>query len=118
MGLPPETPKLVRCLMISCCVNPACRAEFKLLNAGDLYAHERPSDDTEFFWLCSACAPKVDLQLDPNGRVSVRPRSDINLARPPHPDGDLRLVARPMKRLPWRHMMPFGERASFGFGLG
>jgi hypothetical protein len=104
--------------MISCCVNPACRAELKLFNTGELYVYERPTADTEFFWVCSACGPEVNVHLDPRGCVSVRPRSDINRAQPPHPDGHLRLVARPMKRVPWRNMMPFGERASFGFGLG
>ena len=62
--------------MVSCCVNPACRTEFKLLNTGDLYALERRSADTEFFWLCSACVPVVALGLDAMGGVSVRPRSD------------------------------------------
>jgi len=104
--------------MVNCCVNPVCRAEFKLLNTGDLYAYERPTADTEFFWVCSACGPEVNLHLDARGGVSVRPRSDINRAQPPHPDGHLRLVARPMKRLPWYHTIPYGERAySFGFGL-
>jgi hypothetical protein len=35
--------------MVSCCVNPACRAEFRSLNTGDIYAVERRSADTEFF---------------------------------------------------------------------
>ena len=62
--------------MVSCCVNPACRAEFKLLNTGDLYALERRSADTEFFWLCFACALVVAPGLDAMGGVSVRTRSD------------------------------------------
>lgn len=44
--------------MVSCCVNPACRTEFRSLNTGVLYAAERGSADTEFFWLCSACVPR------------------------------------------------------------
>lgn len=41
--------------MASRCVNPACRTEFKFSNTGDLYALERRSADTGFFWLCFAC---------------------------------------------------------------
>jgi hypothetical protein len=37
--------------MIERCVNPTCRTEFNLLNAGDHYAYDRRSADTEFFWL-------------------------------------------------------------------
>lgn len=72
--------------MVSCCVNPACRTEFRSLNAGVLYAVERGSVDTEFFWLCSACVPRVPLCLDPTGCISVRPRCDA-VRQPPYPDG-------------------------------
>jgi len=34
--------------MINDCFNPACRAEFRSLSGGDLYALERRSADTEF----------------------------------------------------------------------
>jgi hypothetical protein len=104
--------------MVSHCVNPTCRTEFQLFNTGEIYAHERPTADTKFFWLCSACGPKVELYLDPGGCVSVRPRSDVNRPQPPHPEGYLRLVARPMKRIPWHYTIPSSERASFGFGIG
>ncbi len=57
--------------MVSCCANPPCRIEFKLLNGGDLYALERRSANTEFFWLCSACVPMVALRLDAMGGVSL-----------------------------------------------
>ena len=88
--------------MVSCCVNPACRTEFKLLNTGDLYALERRSADTEFFWLCSACALVVALGLDARGGVSVRPRSDARHPQIPHLDNRLRLVARTsVERTPW-----------------
>jgi hypothetical protein len=53
--------------MVNRCVNPACHAEFKLLNAGDLYAHESRSSSTEFFWLCTACADSFDLLSGPGG---------------------------------------------------
>jgi len=103
--------------MVSCCVNPACGVEFKLLNAGDLYAHERPNLNTEFFWLCSECCSKVELQLDGNGYISVRKRSEMDGRQPPHPAGHLRVVTRPIGRKPWRHSIPSGERAA-PLGLG
>jgi hypothetical protein len=99
--------------MVQCCVNPACREEFKLLSAGDLYAHERRSADTEFFWLCAACAGKFDLYLDPAGRVMVRAWSAGNRAVPPHPEGDLRLVSRLTKRVPQISTILYGERTGF-----
>jgi hypothetical protein len=81
--------------MVSCCVNPACRTEFKLLNTGYLYALEKRSADTEFFWLCSACALVVAPGLDAMGGVSVRPRSDARHPQLPRLDSRLRLIARP-----------------------
>jgi hypothetical protein len=98
--------------MVDRCANPACRAEFKLLSMGDLYAYERPSASTEFFWLCSACGTKVELCLDPKGGISVRPRDGNNRPQLPDPDGHLRIVCRPMKRIPWHHTVPSGERTS------
>ena len=113
----------IRCNQIRCkdftamvkrCVNPTCRVEFKLLNAGDLYAHERRTADTEFFWLCATCAESYDVFLDPAGRVSVRPRSSVK--QPPHRDNDLRLISRSTKPSPRPDTMPSGERA-FSFVL-
>jgi hypothetical protein len=100
--------------MVNRCVNPACHEEFKLLNAGDLYAHERRSTGTEFFWLCATCAASFDLYLDPEGSVTVRARSATSRAQPPHPDGYLRLVSRSRKPAPRPHTMPSGER-TFSF---
>jgi hypothetical protein len=102
--------------MVNRCVNPACREEFKLLNAGDLYAHEKRYANTEFFWLCSSCTSRFDLRLDPLGRVTLRPRGDRVL--PPHPDGNLRLISRAVR--PARpNAVPSGERASrYVFGVG
>jgi hypothetical protein len=96
--------------MVNHCVNPACREEFKVLNAGDLYAHETRSADTEFFWLCSTCVSVHDLRLDPMGRVWLRPRGDQ--VQPPHPDGYLRLVSRVIKPNGRLHAMPSGERSA------
>src|ERR1700688_3775721 len=103
--------------MISCCVNPACRTEFRLFNTGTLYALERRSADTEFFWLCSACVPRVALCLDPTGCVSVRPRCDAVRPQPPHPDGYLRLVAQRKLRTPsHRASLARGLTLSSGYG--
>jgi len=96
--------------MLKRCVNPACREEFKLLNGGDLYALERRSDNTEFFWMCSECAVNFDLYLDPAGCVSLRLWNAINHAQPPHPDANLRLISRQTRPRP--NTMPSGERAS------
>jgi hypothetical protein len=88
--------------MVSSCSNPACHTELKFLNAGNLYAFERRSSVTEFFWLCADCVPLVALFLDPMGSVSVTPRPDPGRPQPPHPDGDLRLVAASAEGQPWR----------------
>jgi hypothetical protein len=105
--------------MVRRCNNPACGSEFKLLNTGALYALERKSADTEFFWLCSECAPLFDLCLDPHGKVEVKPRACRKPEQPPHGDPVLRLVAGPVHRIPWRWGIPANERATapqFGFG--
>ena len=103
--------------MVTSCVNPACRTEFRFLNPGDLYALERRSTDTEFFWLYSAYVPRVALSLDPMGCVSVRPKSDAVRPQPPHPDGYLRLVAQRKLRTPWhRASLARGLTLSSGYG--
>jgi hypothetical protein len=96
--------------MVKRCVNSSCREEFKLLNGGDLYALERRSVNTEFFWLCSACARVHELYLDPMGYVSVRDGGLIHRMPPPHPDANLRLISRMMRPRP--DTMPSGERES------
>jgi len=96
--------------MVKCCVNSSCREEFKHLNGGDLYALESRSANTEFFWLCSACACVYELYLDPVGYVSIQERRLVHRVPPPHPDADLRLISRLMRHRP--NAMPSGERAS------
>jgi hypothetical protein len=88
--------------MVSSCSNPGCHREVKFLNTGKLYAFESRSATTEFFWLCPDCVPLVALFLDPMGSVSLRPRSDPGRPQPPHPNGDLRLVAGSAEGTPWR----------------
>jgi hypothetical protein len=102
--------------MVSYCVNPACRAESKVFDVGDLYALERRSADTEFFWLCSDCVPVVALCLDPLGFVLVRPQSDTVRRQPPHPDGYLRLVTHRKLGMPWlRGSLDSGLTGSSGY---
>jgi hypothetical protein len=96
--------------MVKRCVNSSCHEEFKLLNGGDLYALERRSVNTEFFWLCSACARVFELYLDPMGTVLVRNGSLIHRVPPPHPDVNLRLISRMTRPRP--NTMPSGERES------
>lgn len=81
--------------MVSSCMNPACSQEFRFLNAGALYAFEKQSADTEFFWLCSACAQVVVLDLDSTGHVSVRSRSST-ATRPHNICSRLQLIYRPI----------------------
>jgi len=95
--------------MVSQCVNPSCESKFWLLNTGDLYALERRSADTEFFWLCSACSKKLALALDSRGRVTVLPRAQALHPQPPRPDADLRLIARPLLSKPWLQDRHFSD---------
>jgi len=96
--------------MVKRCVNSTCHEEFKLLNGGDLYALERRSANTEFFWLCPACSCEYELYLDPTGMVTVQARCLIHRVPPPHPDANLRLISRLTRPRP--DTMPSGERAS------
>jgi hypothetical protein len=96
--------------MVSSCINPACHTELKLLRSGDLYALERRSANTEFFWLCAACVPVVSLFLDLTGSVSVGHKFLTRLRQRPDPKTRLTLVYSPLERTPWL-------RASFARGL-
>ena len=95
--------------MDNCCVNPACRAEFKLLNNGDLYAVGRPLADPEFFWICSACASRFHVGLDAEGEVELRTRTDWD-ELPSHLHEGLRLVDRGVRNMPWLRQIRSGVR--------
>lgn len=95
--------------MVKHCINPACNAEFKLFHTGYLYAHEQPTNDTEFFWLCNPCAMQVTPYLDEAGTVHVRPRVRGTSFLPPRPGGHLRIVSGPPQRMPWRRNVPSNE---------
>jgi hypothetical protein len=102
--------------MVDCCANPTCRAEFKMLHSGDLYALERRAADTEFFWLCSECAPQLDLVLNVEGHLSFRPQCDARHARPVDPNITLRLISRAASHNTWRDAAPSDEpRATKNF---
>jgi hypothetical protein len=88
-------------LMVSRCCNPVCQAEFRFLNSGDLYAFERRSVDTEFFWLCSACVPLVSLFLNQTGRVAVGPKLTTGPRQRLDPNNRLRLVYNSLEHTPW-----------------
>ena len=96
--------------MVKHCINPECRAEFKLYSTGFLYAHERPSHDTEFFWICTPCSTRFMPALDDGGTVAIRPRTSGMQFLPPRRNADLRVVSAPAQRLPWRRNAPAGER--------
>jgi len=78
--------------MVSRCVNPQCHAEFRFLNEGNLFALERRSADTEFFWLCPSCIPHLCVSLDAMGHVTVRALTDRPIHTLPSPDLYLRPV--------------------------
>jgi hypothetical protein len=98
--------------MVDCCANPGCRADFRRFSSGDIYALERRSENTEFFWLCSECAPHYDLLLNADGRPSFRPRGEPREAHPANPEGTLRLVSPAARRNPWRNAAPSDEPRS------
>jgi hypothetical protein len=98
--------------LVNRCTNPHCCIEFKVLSSGDLYAYERRSAETEFYWLCSACASRYDLYPDRSGRVSVKPRGAVHHDLSPRPDGNLRLVTRSTRSLPRLQTMPSSEPAA------
>jgi hypothetical protein len=82
--------------MVNNCVNPICRTAFRLLESGDLYALERQTANTEFFWLCPECASRFELHLNAWGGVVMRFRGekgedDLHLS-----DVSLSLVAHAM----------------------
>ena len=95
--------------MVNRCINPACQTEFRLLNSGDLYAVERPDSEAEFFWICSDCASKFNLYLDPTGVVSLRARANGENNHPPLLKASLRLVAHARRHMPWHYAVPAGS---------
>jgi hypothetical protein len=95
--------------MVDCCASPGCRADFRQFNSGDLYALERRSENTEFFWLCSECAPRFDLLLDSEGRLTFQSRGDRSHHRPANPEGTLRLISSSAHHVPWHHSAPSDE---------
>ena len=88
--------------MVSHCINPTCHTELKKLTTGSLYAFEKRSANTEFFWLCSTCVPLVDLFLDLTGTVTVGRRFISGLRMKPSVDRQLRLVYSALERRPWQ----------------
>jgi hypothetical protein len=87
--------------MVSRCCNPGCQREFQFLNTGDLYAFERRSVDTEFFWLCSACVPLVSPFLNQTGSVAVGPKLMAGPRQRLDPNNRLRLVYNSLEHAPW-----------------
>ncbi|HKO20946.1 MAG TPA: hypothetical protein VJU82_18890 [Acidobacteriaceae bacterium] len=96
--------------MVQHCFNPACRQEFQLLHAGDLYALEWGSADTEFFWLCSECACKFTLVLRESGTVALSEHGAPRPANHTTRGGELRLIARCARPAPRPDSRPTTER--------
>jgi hypothetical protein len=96
--------------MVQHCFNPACHQDFQLLYAGDLYALERGSADTEFFWLCIACASRFDLFVDDSGTISLSDRRAARIAARTPPQGELRLISRCARPAPRLDSRPTAER--------
>ena len=104
--------------MVQHCVNPACRREFQLLHAGDLYALERGSADTEFFWLCSDCACMFDLLVNESGVVGLSEHGEPRLTSRTARAGELRLISRCARPAPRPDSRPTSERTySFVHGV-
>ena len=99
--------------MVSHCTNPVCGIESRSFSSGYLYAHERQSADTKYFWLCFPCGSQFVPDLDSDHRISVMPRSRSRSLPPPRTDGYMRLVATPMRRMPWSSAVPAGLRQSY-----
>ena len=96
--------------MVQYCFNPACRQEFQLLHAGDLYALEWESADTEFFWLCADCASRFDLYLDDSGVVALSSRGAGRMSHRPSTAGELHLISRCARPAPRLDSRPTAER--------
>jgi hypothetical protein len=99
--------------VVDCCANPGCHADFRQFNSGDLYALERRSANTEFFWLCSECAPHFDLLLSAEGRLSFHTRINGRQTRPANPESTLRLVSSATHGFPWRNTVQVDEPRTF-----
>jgi hypothetical protein len=85
--------------MVNNCANPVCRAAFKLLDSGDLYALERQTSNTEFYWLCPECASRFELDLNTWSGILLRHRGEQGHADMPRPEASLRLVARAVQHM-------------------
>ncbi len=86
--------------MVEQCVNPDCQQEFKRSTSGELYALDRLSAETEFFWLCSICASHFVVCLEPEGRVGMRSRAEFISLQQADPERHLRLVSPRSVRTP------------------
>jgi len=65
--------------MVSQCANPACGASFLYFGEGQLitvrhHAHSATESTVEFFWLCGECATRMNLEVEPDGEMSLIPR--------------------------------------------
>lgn len=94
--------------MIGRCTNPQCGKTLKRLGTGAVYALERRSADTEFFWLCEDCLKHFQLVLDLDSKVDIQPLLQNTTTPRPHPDGTLCRVFS--NRLEGSHA---GGRATF-----
>lgn len=86
--------------MVEQCVNHDCQQEFKRSTSGELYALDRRSAETEFFWLCPICASHFVVCLESEGRVGMRPRTEFRSLQRPDPERHLRLVTPRSVRTP------------------
>jgi hypothetical protein len=87
--------------MLAKCANPVCRALFRRLGSGKLFAFEpltraniasrrsgtKTGRSPVFFWLCQTCRSAFTLRLDAEGELLLQPLP--NGARAPIFDGRL-----------------------------
>jgi hypothetical protein len=103
--------------MVQRCLNPACRQEFQLLQAGDLYALEREPEVAEFLWLCRDCASGLTPLLDESGVVRLSHHGERREGNRTPLHGELRLISRSARPACRPDSRPTAERKySFVYG--
>jgi hypothetical protein len=80
--------------MVTKCANPLCGAPFRYFREGKLFlvdvsrqmtnasgeeSAQRTKRNPEYFWLCEQCSSTMAIDVDSNGRVTVRSVSSASV---------------------------------------
>jgi hypothetical protein len=62
--------------MTSRCFNPTCGTPFRYFRSGKIFAissasRKNETGDTEYFWLCGACATAYNISVSADGAVML-----------------------------------------------